>query len=249
MKIPKKIFPDRIVDAIVELKYTLNHPYEVALGMLYTHIDDTYNYSSRPINNPKNSIQQPNSFVGDKVEIQLGIKPIFFNEKIKIELTPGSIIFNCLNEYISWQSYSEEIEKFLNQIDKANVVNSYNRIGIRYISHYPDFKIFDITKFEFTFGMPELKSDTFSFHSEYKLDNYRVILNLNNLVSLFRANHNGEIINTPTSIIDIDVIIEGFEEFEIIKLLKEIDEAHNKQKEIFFSLLSVSYLSSLKPEY
>ncbi|MCX8482468.1 MAG: hypothetical protein ORN50_02720, partial [Crocinitomicaceae bacterium] len=84
MKIPKKIFPDRIVDAIVELKYTLNHPYEVALGMLYSNIDDTYNYSSRQFNN---HIQHSNSIIGDKVEIPLGIKPIFFNENIKIEIT------------------------------------------------------------------------------------------------------------------------------------------------------------------
>lgn len=249
MKIPKKIFPDRIVDAIVELKYTLNHPYEVALGMFYSNIDDTYNYSSRPFNNPQKPVQNANSIIGEKVEIQIGIKPIFFNENIKIEITPGSIIFNCLNDYISWKIYSEEIEKFLSQIIKTNVIHSFNRIGIRYISHYPEFKIFDISKFEFTFGMPELQSDTFSFHSEYRINDYRIILNLNNLMSLFKANDNGEIVNIPTSVIDIDVIKEGFTEVELEKLLQEINKAQNKQKEIFFNLLKESYLSTLNPEY
>ncbi len=249
MKIPKKIFPDRIVDAIVELKYTLNHPYEVSLGMLYSNIDDTYNYSSRPLNNHKKPVQNSNFAIGEKVEIQIGIKPIFFNANIKIEITPDSIIFNCLNDYISWEVYSEEIEKFLTQILKDNVIKSFNRIGIRYISHYPELKIFDISKFEFTFGMPELQSDTFSFNSAYRTNDFRVILNLNNLMSLFSANENGDLVNIPTSIIDIDIIKEGFVEVELIKLLEEINIAQRKQKEIFFNLLKDSYLSTLNPEY
>lgn len=249
MKIPKKIYPDRIVDAIVEIKYTLNHPFEVALGMFYSQIDDTYKYTSRPISNPKNLLTQPNQVIGEKVEIQFGIKPIFFNENVKIEITPGSIIFNCLNEYISWDKYKIEIELFLKQLSNCNVIQSFNRIGIRYISHYPENTLTNITKFHFSFGMPELKSDTFSFHSEYKILDYRVILNLNNQIAVFRANENGEILNTPTSVIDIDVIDEGFSEPNFSEILLKIENAHLKQKEIFFSLLSESFLSSLNPEY
>ncbi len=68
-------------------------------------------------------------------------------------------------------------------------------------------------------------------------------------MSLFSANENGDLVNIPTSIIDIDIIKEGFVEVELIKLLEEINIAQRKQKEIFFNLLKDSYLSTLNPEY
>ena len=249
MKIPKKIFPDRIVDAIVEIKYTLNQPFEVALGMFYAHIDDTYSYTSRPQNNNNKLVHQSNQFAGNKFEIQLGLKPIFYNDKIKIEITQGSIIFNCLNEYIGWENYIQEINQFLTQITAANLIQAFNRIGIRYISHYPQIQITEFTKFMFSFGLPELKSDSFSFHSEYNVDDYKVILNFNNNISIFKADETGNILSTPTSVIDIDVIKENLEETNLQTLIVSIEKAHSKEKEIFFALLNDSFLKSLNPEY
>ena len=57
--------------------------------------------------------------------------------------------------------------------------------------------------------MPELQSDTFSFHSEYRINDYRVILNLNNLMSLFKANENGEIISLTADMWN-KVFVDGF---------------------------------------
>ncbi|MDI9358516.1 MAG: TIGR04255 family protein [Phycisphaerales bacterium] len=249
MKTPKKISPNGIVDAIVEIRYTLNYPFEIALGIFYSHINDTYQYTSRP---PMiNLIPQSNQVVDQRMPLQLGMRSIFFNEKIKIEITAGSIIFNCLNEYISWDNYKIEIESFLKQLSNGNVIQSFNRVGIRYISHYPKNTITDITKFRFSLGMSELPSDTFSFHSEYKMNDYKVILNLNNQIAVFRANEKGEIVNTPTSVIDIDVIDEGFAEpnSNWSAIISKIEKAHLKEKEIFFSLLRESFLSTLKTEY
>ncbi|GAH21632.1 unnamed protein product [marine sediment metagenome] len=137
MKIPKKISPDRIKDAIVEVRYDTQLPYEVAIGMFYQSLDDTYTYTNRPLGQQKFPISLPAN-LPQEITLSLGTQNIFYNDKIKIQLKSNSIIFSCLKDYISWSDYRPEIEKVLIQISKAKVIEKYNRIGVRYISEYPE---------------------------------------------------------------------------------------------------------------
>jgi hypothetical protein len=86
MKIPIKISPDRIKDAFVEVKYTSKVPFEVAVGMFYKSLDETYTYTNRSIGKQ----QLPSAFplnLSERLEIQIGSRPLFYNDKIKIELS------------------------------------------------------------------------------------------------------------------------------------------------------------------
>lgn len=78
---------------------------------------------------------------------------LFYTDKIKIQIQPNSIIFNCLNEYIGWNLYKIEIEKVLEQVSKSSVIEKFVRIGIRYISEYPNIDLQECVKFSFSFGM------------------------------------------------------------------------------------------------
>jgi uncharacterized protein (TIGR04255 family) len=249
MKIPKKISPDRIKDAIVEVKYTSKIPFEVALGMFYNSLDETYLYTNRPIGKQQIPGALPSNLL-EKIEIQFGNRALFYNDKIKIELQPNSIIFNCLNEYISWDIYKIEIEKVLSQLSKAVVIEAYNRVGVRYISEYPDIDLKDCVKFSFTFGMPEIVSDTYSFHSEFKLDSLRIILNLNNKLPVLSPKNSTSLLSiTPVSNIDIDVIMENITVSDYKELLECIERTQMKEKEVFFNLLNDNFLASLNPIY
>lgn len=244
MKIPKKISPDRIKDSIVEFRYISKIPFEVAVGIFYNSLDETYSYTNRPIGR-----QQPQG-LPEGLELQIGNRPLFYNDKIKIELQPNSIIFNCLSEYISWDLYKIEIDKALSQLNSTSVIEKFNRVGIRYISEYPNTDLKDCVKFSFTFGMPEIISKTYRFNCEFKQDNLRIILNLNSnlpVINSFNSANNLSI--TPVSNIDIDVIMENIEELTYSSLMQRIDAAHLKQKEIFFSLLKEDFLSTLNPIY
>lgn len=249
MKIPKKISPDRIKDSIVEIKYTSKLPFEVALGIFYKSLDDTYTYTNRPVGKQ----QLPNALplnLLEKFEIQVGSRPLFFNDKIKIELQPNSIIFNSLNDYVSWDVYKFEIKKVLSQISMAGVVENYTRIGIRYISEYPNIDLKDCVKFSFSFGMPDIISDTFTFHSEFKQNDLRIILNIsNNLSVLSPKSSSNQLAISQLSNIDIDVIMENITEQSFESLLSKIEVVHQKEKEVFFNLLSETFLATLNPIY
>lgn len=245
MKIPRKITPDRIRDSIVEVRYNTNVPFEALIGIFYQAVKESFKYTNRPLGKQQFPIAAPSS-LPQEITLSLGGLSLFHNDKIKVQLQPNSIIFNCLGDYIGWENYRTEIEGALATFNSVVDINDYTRIGIRYITEYPNYDLADCVKFSFTFGMPEIKSDTYSFRSEFKWEKYRVILNLNNKL-LVITEHNKP--PTPTSIIDIDVIEEGTNEKDFKSLLARLDRIHLKEKEVFFNILNEKFLETLKPEY
>jgi uncharacterized protein (TIGR04255 family) len=106
------------------------------------------------------------------------------------------------------------------------------------------------TKFSFSFGFPDVQSISSAFRTEFEYKNAKVILNLNNKIPIVRqqaTNREPEVI--PTSIIDVDVIREPLEIEKIDDLAGIIDQVHEIEKEVFFSLLTDDFLKTLNPEY
>lgn len=237
MKLPRKIDPDRIKDSIVEVKFTSQLPYEIYLGQIYQSLDETYFYTNRPSINHK----------GIQSELKLFSFPVslFYNDKITIGIQPGSIIFNCKDKYITWGFYFPEIIKVLKHIHTSECIQSFNRVGIRYISEYPDTDIESITKFSFSFGFPEVSYDDYSFRLEYKKDSFRVILNLSSKIPTINADLQKKTISS----IDIDIISGDLEILELESLIDIINQVHNLEKITFFNLLQEKFLKSLNPQY
>lgn len=244
MKLPRKIDPDRIKDSIVEVKFTTDLPYEIYLGQFYQSLDNSYYYTNRPPLHQKN-IQLP---VDELRELKLTFGTqlsLFYNGSIKFEIQPGSIIFNCVDKYITWDLYFPEITKVLGQVYSSKCIKSFNRVGMRYISEYPETDIKSLTKFNFSFGMPEVLSDNYSFRSEYKKDNLRVRMNLSSRI----PSMNLDLQRKTISSIDIDVITGDFEIHSLDELFKLIDKVHSIEKITFFNLLQEDFLKSLNPIY
>jgi len=242
MKIPRKITPDRIRDSIVEFRYETKTPFEAFVGLFYQVAKDSFTYTKRPLGKP---ISVPSSLT-QEINLSLGGISLFYNDKIKIQLQPNSIIFNCLDGYIGWENYKYEIEKSMLLFGDAIQIDSYTRIGMRYISEYPDMDLTDCAKFKFEFGMSEIKSEIYSFRSEFKWKDYKVLLNLNNRLLVVKE-HGKE--GTPTSIVDIDVIENDIEENSLPAILEKLESLHMSEKEIFFNILNDDFLKKLNPEY
>lgn len=237
MQVPKKISPDRIVDSIVEIKYNTKAPFEVVIGMIFNALDSSYLYTNRHL---------PKVNFGGNIPI-LNV-PIFYNEFIKIELQPNSIIFNCIKNYIGWGNYKAEIEKALHQILTANsIIESFIRIGVRYVSEYENMSISDITKYSFTFGMPLVISKSYGFNTQFEYDGMNVVVNLKNNTPLLLPNHQQKV--TTISNIDVDVIKQIDKITSVENLIPEIEKVKQNQKIVFFSMLSENFLKTLDPQY
>lgn len=245
MKIPKKITPDRIKDSIVEVRYNSKIPFEAIIGILYQSMVPQYTYTNRPLGRQQFPLPVPPT-ISQEITLSLGGVNLFSNDKIKVQLIPNSIVFNCVGDYIGWIDFKAELEKILSIFIKSIKVDSFTRIGIRYITEYPNLDLVDCVKFNFTFGMAERKSEKYSFKTEFKLDDYRVILSLNNKLPVVKeANKSPD----PISIIDLDLIKEETFKSDLKTLMGKLDNMHSKEKEVFFNLLKEDFLKSLNPEY
>jgi len=250
MKIPKKISPDHIKQSVIAIRYASSIDFEIALGMFFNALDETYIYTNRPLNIKINERLTAVNFSDSG--LMFNNSSLFFNDKIKIEIQKNSIIFNCLDEYISWINYAPEIKKALGQLLNAKVIDSFNGIGVRYISHYPNVDLKNCINFNFTFGMPNVISKSYSFKSEFDLSGDVAIINLHNKMPLFDNKfENNQPVTIPVSIVDIDIIGKNvaFRKDELDNFMEKISALHQKEKEIFFTLLKDDFLLTLNPIY
>ena len=121
---------------------------------------------------------------------------------------------------------------------------------MRYISEYPETDLKDCVKFSFTFGSPDIESNTYSFNSEFTSGKFRTRLSLKNKLPILKEkSSDSRPIVMPVSLIDIDVIIDKLSLTDPKALLNYIDKTHLMQKEVFFNLLKQDFLKTLNPEY
>lgn len=243
MLLPKSITPDRIKNSFIDVRFKSNVPFQAFIGIFFQAVRSKFKYIP-PVQNQRILNDENNK--ENKLTISiLENQNLFYNDSIKIQIQPNTIVFNCKDKYIGWNKYMNEVEYVLQEISKTGTIVEYNRVGIRYVSEYLDIDLRGCVKFEFTFGMPDVISNNYQFRSEFESSNHRVILNLKNNLPLNIKEFNHKNI----SIIDIDVIKENLEITSALDLLKKIEENHNVEKEIFFTLLKKDFLTTLNPTY
>jgi uncharacterized protein (TIGR04255 family) len=244
MKIPKKITPDFLKDTIIQLVFNPGVPPELVLGEFKTQMSDVFTFvtSKRiPVQIPGVSVTGLPSLIQNNY---------YFTDKaneVKVEVSENALIFNSLQKYIGWERYLPLIDTTISTLLKTGTIHSINRIGLRYISEYPEIKIFDNLDIGLKIDFPNKSFESTQIRSEYKDEQFKVILNIANDITR-PIKEMGK--PDKFSIIDIDVLSffdTPVNDREI--LLNIIDKSHFKQKTIFFSLLTEGFLNSLNPEY
>lgn len=243
-KSPNKISPDNIKSAIVEVRYVSKVPFDLVAGLLYKlFLEKNFEYTVRPMPNvPLTLSGAPQSF-----NIKVGNQNIYHNSKITIVVRPNSFAFTWNGAYQGWEEYLSEIEKALLLIDNGQVITSFARIGVRYISEYPNTNLQDCVLFGFSFNQPDVKSKSYQFKSEFERGDYAVLLSLNHNQQQVIADEH-KITTVIASTIDID-IIRKLETNSVVDLLNVLSEAHQIGKDLFFGILKPDFLKTLNPVY
>lgn len=238
--IPTKITPDGLTDAIVAVQYTTYWPAEVALGFFwqaFTELGFIYNAVEHEGNALSNGARW------------------FKREGILLQFTPNLLLFNGVSRpadslqwqegasgYIGWQTFLPIILEVLDGLAARKLVKAYQLVGIRYINVLP---WPDLNK-QLTVQLPTLPA-TFQAVEQFQYratttttDNYRVAIQLADL-RLPREDRTGALFDVevwaPNPVSDYD---------QIPTLLEQV---HQKQKELFFGLLSKEFLATLDPQY
>ncbi len=239
MKIPKKIDPCPIVEAVVEIRFDSNLPGDAIFGVIYNQFKEDYpKFTKLPI------LQLPEAIRSR--DPNLIFKPHYKIQKDNFLLQIGPKVFAIANigEYCGWDLFYENILKALATISKLNIVESVTRFGLRYVNVFEKFDIFKQSDFKAVLkGKPyeNVKADiTIELPSGNYIHKFKII----NHATIVVENKNIE-----GSVIDIDISYEKKTDMFFKNMGEIIKTSHIEEKKIFFGLLKQSYIDSLNPTY
>lgn len=240
MRIPRKITPDGLTDAVVLIGY------ETVGGS-----------------------QQDLEKQFEQVSLAHGFQHLVFKEQEAVETTtyvdeagliigirPGQIGFNGVpatgeplvkaGSYIGWTSYKQLLDGILSPLMNDRFLGKWNNIAVRYVNILPWVPIAEQLHTAPVFPTPEGFdiAPTFEYRLNWPVteDGFRVRLRLTD-----QARRPDETDERGT-LFDVEVFLER-SGTDFTTLREALELAHKKQKEVFFGLLSPSYLASLQPEY
>ncbi|MCK4797503.1 MAG: TIGR04255 family protein [Spirochaetes bacterium] len=241
-KLPKKILKCPIAESILEIRYNSEIPTDAIFGIIYAAIKNKFK-DSKPITLP--ILQLPESVRKKDPNFIYQAHHRLVNNNLSVSIGPKVVTFNNSSPYIGWKKWSDYIINVLNDIKQTNVINIVERIGLRYINFF-DINILEKANLKIDINNDILKDESTSLRTEIIDSNFIKILHIGNSVNISVNN-----IAKNGSIIDIDCITNlNDNENKFFNNYKDIfEEAHKKEKELFYSLLKESFIQELEPIY
>jgi len=234
MRLPKKINPCPILDALIEIRFSTNIERDAVFGLIYNalHIDFE-KVDKLPIMQLPDQVRASDPSLKFKPHYRLS------NENIVLQVGPEVITISSFPKYTGWSSFSSKIYDILEKVQRIGIIDSIVRIGIRYINFFEQ-NIFDNINLKVTLSQNTIDYKNTVIRTEISQDDYKSTLQIAN-----NANHN----NKSGSVIDIDTFLDDNIDDFFQRKKEIIDKGHEKEKELFFSLLKEEFLNTLNPEY
>lgn len=237
MKLPLKITPCPLIDAIVEFRFLPKVDPNAIFGIIYNSLRDKYNRVEK-----LSIIELPESI--RETDPGLQFKPYYrlFNKNIVVQVGPRVLTVSSYPVYVGWETLLKEIKYVFGKLKVLDIVDVPNRIGLRYINFF-EHNILEKINLEIIHIKKKIESNPISLRVEFKQNSTNQTLQISN-----SAKYNFDGVRLGSTI-DVDV----YRDSEISDFLNDMDSSlemiHNQEKKLFFSLLKNDYLKTLKPEY
>ena len=245
MRIPRKI-DDRLTDAIVNIQFNPGVPADAVIGYFHSLTRDLYDITSgdsdsafSPFNAPGFLIEQRSFFA---INSELGVR---------IDVSERQINFNITSGYIGWDRYSKLIEQTLQLLFDHKIIRKINRLGLRYVSDFANTRLFQHIGATLQLHVLNPSMEKSQFRTEFTTANgFYAILSLSNAYPTF-VEQTGQPDGAMSSRVDIDVIRVYLPQDAVsfAQLVSQIQQMHDEQKQLFFSLLTDEFVQTLNPQY
>lgn len=233
-RIPKRISPCPILEALVEIRFEATvHP-NVVFGLIYKAIGGNQVPESLPV------LQIPEQVRA--IDPSFRFKPHYRlnDDQFPILIGPDVLAIASINTYPGWETFSKKILEVLNKINSDKIVKSISRLGLRYVNAF-DFNVFPHLEFDIKLGSRS--------NNGLKQTIFRTEIDQDEFKSTLQLSDNALVNNRMGSIIDIDTFQEGDLNNFFETMSDRINAGHQKEKELFFDLLKADFLETLNPEY
>jgi uncharacterized protein (TIGR04255 family) len=238
MRLPRKISPCPIVEAVVELRFTANIPHDAVFGVLYNALREYYGkVEGLPI------LQLPEALrIKDP---NLIYKPThkLSNSNFALQVGPKVVTLSNINEYIGWNDFYVKILELFKIINKLQIINKSELLLLRYIDFFEK-NIYDNLNLQISLSGSPLSSLSKNVNTEIQENSYIHTLRISDkaVIEMGTKKLTGSIIDITTQL--------NLNEIAFFNSCGNIlNNIHKKQKELFFKLLKEEFILSLNPEY
>ena len=235
MNLPITITPCPIKDALLEIRFSTKLNHNAVFGVIYNalRLDFPNKVESLPI------LQLPEALRAADPNFRYKPHYKISNDTIVVQIGPDVLSISSFPKYIGWEAFSKKIISIIDKVEKLNIIETVNRLGIRYINFF-ETDIFNEINLKICIQEKNINYKNTVIRTEIAHADFNSTLQIAN--NAFSQAISG-------SIIDIDT----FKETGLADFFKQketiISNGHTKEKELFFSLLKKEFLTSLNPEY
>lgn len=238
-RLPIKIDPCPIVEAILEVRFTTSESWRTLPGLLFAHIRERYpEQKDLPLAQLPEEIRRQEPAFTYQPLVQ------FLSRDFLIQFGPRVVsLVTKPNQYPGWLAVEHEITWLLARLETLNFITEGERLGVRYVNFF-SFDIFEKLLLDIATGGMQLAGAELSVTTVLHQAPLTARLQVANSAILGTGND-----AKRGSVLDVDVWL-GSLDFEIFQnAVAKFGEAHQFEKQIFFGLLRPEFLDTLSPVY
>lgn len=237
MNLPKTISPCPIIEAVLEVRFKTSVPKSAVFGIFYNKLKEWLKSEPQdlPILQIPEQIRQHDNSLNFKPYYQ------FKKENLVVQIGPDVCLISSTNEYMGWEHFSKEIFKLLDIILDSGIIESFLRLGFRYINFFEE-EIYNSINVDINLNDKPIDYNNTVLSTSLRNNNFSSTLTISNHSIV--NNRNGSIIDIDT-FMDIKLSVEEFK----LKYRELIEEGHSDEKKLFYQLLKKDFLTTLNPKY
>jgi uncharacterized protein (TIGR04255 family) len=245
--LPKKITPDPIIQAVIEIRFEPKVQGDAVLHFVSeSRIVKDYFGTAQEL--PIYQLPPPvrNSEPGLRYSPYFHLEGGGGYQGYLLQVGPRAISLVSNAPYKGSEDFLEKTHSLFSSINEHGAIGKVERLGIRYIDFF-DLNIFDKLTLSLTIPGHKLQHQSSSVRIEFpKAGSFARILHIMSDAKVASSTDGTE---KTGSILDIDAFTDHlpspfFQQAEAL-----LREGHRAQKDLFFSLLKDEFLASLNPEY
>ena len=238
-RLPLRISPCPIVEAIFEVRFGSTEPWATLPGLLYARIRERYpEQVSLPL------MQVPEQIRAQDPALQNLPLLRFKSEPFLVQLGPKTVsLVTKQNSYPGWPAVRTELVWLLEQIQAAGFVLEIERLGVRYIDFFGG-DLFPNLRLDVHVDGQPLTGTQKDLTTVFRFARISARLNVTNgaIVAAAAGMQAG-------SVLDVDAWVGPQDAGRFEQALEQFAELHETTKRLFFALLKPDYLAQLNPVY
>ena len=236
--LPLKLKHDNVADAIIEVRFDTNTDPNVLFALIYAKVKERLKGKVQSLPFP------PVPAVIIRKDQSLKYRPLYRvdGDDCTLQIGAQMIALNSTIPYIGWGRFYDLFEWVLGQ--SFDILGNVQRLGLRYVNFF-DENISNQVNIAFELLGSNNKPTKFHIQTEVETGEFKNTIQYSPSV-LQKLDNN----SIQGSIIDIDTYkVYSGDKCTMKDVLDDLVQAHQCEKQLFFSLLKNDLLKKMEPEF